>query len=131
MILLDSHSESDPESSASEQQLEEMVVETTEIMVRVVESHLCHYSDTLCLQVECDESESLIESTKLGMIEDRFPKDWCSIALRMTKGDVSLAADFLEKADTLLIGSDPCTHSNPEQVHISDTLRHIFLIYLP
>ena len=33
VILLDSHSESDVESSASEQQLEETVVETTEIMV--------------------------------------------------------------------------------------------------
>ena len=74
--------------------------------------------------MDCDESEALIESTKLGMIEDRFSKEWCSIALEMTKGDVSLAAEFLEKADTLVTGSDPYAHPNPKQVVFVCTILH-------
>ena len=88
---------------------------------------LCRICGTVYIrvcQVDCDESEALIESTKLGMIEDRFSKEWCSIALEMTKGDVSLAAEFLEKADTLVTGSDPYAHPNPKQVGFVCTILH-------
>ena len=50
------------------------------------------------------------------MIEDRFPKEWCGIALRMTQGDVSQAAELLEKADKMLFDSNPSLHEGPQQV---------------
>ncbi|KAI6658418.1 WD repeat-containing protein 60 [Oopsacas minuta] len=100
VILLDSHSESNFESSASEQQLEETVVNGREnILVELA-----------------DESEAFIESAKLGLIEDRFPKGWCEAALKLTNGSVSLSDDLLEKADTLLIGSESYSNSDPQQV---------------
>ena len=68
-----------------------------------------------------NETEALIESTKLGMIEDRFPKEWCHIALKMTHGDVSQAAELLEKADKMLIESDPSIHGDPQQVDLENT----------
>ena len=65
------------------------------------------------VDTDCD---ALIESTKLGMIEDRFPKEWCEIALKMSQGDVSLAAELLEKADKMLFESNPSIHADPQQV---------------
>ena len=65
------------------------------------------------------DADSLIESTKLEMIEDKFPREWCNISLKLTNGDVSLAAEMLERTDKIVLASPPSATDNPELVRVS------------